>query len=143
MLALWVTDRETCSREAYENKVLPPVVRYLREHPGKPIQCLVTVYGVPLRVLQPEMTTKQQAQYEEYEEDRKRIQEQLEQAGEETEERERMKQELQSVREKVALVSKRDQRSSLDSELALALAAPYALSGRIMNPYFLLSLIHI
>jgi len=137
LLALWVTDRETCTREAYERKVLPPVVRWLREHPEKFIQCLVTVYGVPLKVLQPEMTAEEQAQYDAYEEERKQIQEQVNRMEEETEEKEQLEQALRSVREKMARVSKRDQRASLDSELALALAAPYDLSGRIPNPYFL------
>ena len=64
LLMLWLTDRETCTREDYEKKVLAPVVRYLKKHQGKNIRCLVTVYGVPLRVMAPELTRAEREELE-------------------------------------------------------------------------------
>ncbi len=48
LVLLWITDKETCSREAYETKVIPPVRRALEANPD--IRALVTVHGVPLRI---------------------------------------------------------------------------------------------
>ena len=48
LIQLWITDRETCSREAYETKVVPRVRRALEGR--SEIRALVTLYGVPLRI---------------------------------------------------------------------------------------------
>ena len=33
LVAVWVTDAETCTREAYDKKVVPPIRRWLAAHP--------------------------------------------------------------------------------------------------------------
>jgi len=48
LVVLWITDKETCSRQDYEKKVIPPVRRFLDTHPK--IRALVTLYGVPLKI---------------------------------------------------------------------------------------------
>ncbi|HCY88141.1 MAG TPA: TIGR03790 family protein [Desulfobacteraceae bacterium] len=51
LVLLWMTDKEDCTREAYEKKAVPPVRRFLKAHPE--IRALVTVYGVPLKIKAP------------------------------------------------------------------------------------------
>ena len=48
LVLLWITDRETCSREDYDKKVVPPVRRFLSAHPR--IRAVATVYGLPIRI---------------------------------------------------------------------------------------------
>lgn len=48
LVLLWITDKETCTRQDYEKKVIPPVRRFLDTHPE--IRALVTLYGVPLKI---------------------------------------------------------------------------------------------
>ena len=60
LLQLWVTDKERCSREDYEKRVVVPVRRYLKEKdPEGHIRCLLTMYGLPLKVAAPKMTPKE------------------------------------------------------------------------------------
>lgn len=54
LLLLWITDKETCSREDYEKKVIVPVRRFLEKN--KKIRCIVTIYGLPIRISAPELT---------------------------------------------------------------------------------------
>ncbi len=53
LLAVWITDREVCTREAYLKKVAAPVRRYLESEKGRNIRCLVTMYGMPLKISPP------------------------------------------------------------------------------------------
>lgn len=48
LVLLWMTDKEACTREAYDKKVVPRVNRFLAANPG--IRAIVTVYGVPLKI---------------------------------------------------------------------------------------------
>ena len=51
LVLLWMTDKETCTREAYNKKAVPPVRRFLEAHPE--IRAIVTLFGVPLRIASP------------------------------------------------------------------------------------------
>jgi hypothetical protein len=46
LVLLWITDRETCTREEYETKAIPPIRRFLEKNPH--IRAMVTLFGVPL-----------------------------------------------------------------------------------------------
>ncbi len=48
-----------------------------------------------------------------------------------------LKTELKDIKKQIAVLTKNDQRSSFDSELALVLAGDYSLTGWIANPYFI------
>jgi len=137
LLALRVTDRESCSREAYEKEVLGPVVRYLEENPQESILCLVTVYGVPLRVKPAEMTPEEKKRYDDLKRERALVRERFRQAEKGSDEKKTLREELKAIGAVMGRLSKESQRAALDSEIALALAAPYELSNWIPNPYFL------
>jgi uncharacterized protein (TIGR03790 family) len=54
LLMVRVTDQESCSRVAYNRNVADLVRMYLRELGGRRvIRCLVTMYGMPLKVEAP------------------------------------------------------------------------------------------
>jgi len=51
LVLLWTTDKESCSREEYDKKIAAPVRRHIQEkHRPYKIRCLVTIYGVPLKI---------------------------------------------------------------------------------------------
>ncbi len=154
LLALWVTDKETCSREDYEKKVLAPVLKYLEKHTEKDIRCLVTMLGVPLRVLPPELTKAEQelvdglkARQGELREELRTLEDEDVENAEDAEDAEddekishlkkQLRGQLDELKKRINLAEKRDHRASLDSEIALARSAPYELSMWIPNPHFL------
>ncbi|MFP3928977.1 MAG: TIGR03790 family protein [Desulfobacteraceae bacterium] len=137
LLKIWVTDKESCTREAYEKKVLTPVRRYLGENPGKIIRCIVTVKGVPLRVSPPAMSRKEEGAYEALKREGTEKRERLKGLEKESEEAKALRKELGEIREEMDRLARTDERSALDSELALALAGDYDLSMWIPNPFFL------
>ncbi len=57
LVQLWLTDKETCSREAYERKVIPRIRKYLASQPN--IRAMVTMYGIPLRIQGPPNTSRE------------------------------------------------------------------------------------
>ena len=138
LLELWMTDKELCSRKEYEDRVARVVRQYLRERgPRHGIRCLVTMYGVPLKIIPPRMTV---AQLTEAAALRWRRDE-LEQMSKELdaakkEQGDSIERELKAVRKKLETFAKNDQRSALDSELALVRVGDYPLSGWVPNPLF-------
>ncbi len=54
LVQIWVDAQEHCSRKAYEEKIVPPVQRFLQKNePGERIRCLLLMYGVPLKAAGP------------------------------------------------------------------------------------------
>lgn len=141
LLPLWVTDKETCTREDYEKKVLAPVVEYLEKHTEKDIRCLVTMFGLPLRVSPPVLTKEEQEVVEGLEARRARLREQLKAMDQEDEDdseaKKSLRKELAELKKQIQRAEKRYHGASLDSEIALALAAPYDLAMWVPNPFFL------
>jgi uncharacterized protein (TIGR03790 family) len=139
LVALRLTDKETCGREEYNQSVALPVRKYLREKdPGRRIRCLVTIYGMPLKVSPPQMSDSERNQLDEL-----RVKERTLMSlrdghrGEETERAKAIDQEIKALRKGIDLLRKADQGAALDSELALILWEGYALSGWMPNPYFI------
>ncbi|MDY6971980.1 MAG: TIGR03790 family protein, partial [Thermodesulfobacteriota bacterium] len=139
LVKLWVTDEEHCSRDDYEKKVAEPVKNYLEKNDRhRSIRCLVIMYGVPLRVAPPEMTSQEKAEFEQLQKKRGDLNEQLEVTGnEEKEKTEKLRNEVGSIKKKISFLKKTDHASSLDSEIALIMAGDYPLARWAPNPYFL------
>jgi uncharacterized protein (TIGR03790 family) len=138
LLKLWVTDRESCSREAYDDDVARVVRQYLRERgPRHGIRCLVTMYGMPLKISPPPVTITQLADRDTLRRRRKGLERKLRQMDSKAREKGNIiKQELEAIRKKIEELTHYDQRAALDSELALVLMGDYPLSGWVPNPLF-------
>jgi uncharacterized protein (TIGR03790 family) len=139
LLKLSITNEETCSREDYDRKVLSVLQKHLAKNdPEKKIRCLVTMYGLPLRVLQPVMTREEKIQLEKLKKKQASIREELKGLSkDQLKEREVLTKQLSALGKQGTAIYKNDQRASFDSELSLALANSYPLDGWIANPYFL------
>ena len=141
LLLLWVSDQETCSRKDYQYKIVPMIKRHLarREKENK-IRCLVTVYGIPLKVSTPEMTVAEKRELENLQQQRKMLTERKEAKSTESpvpEKEASLKKKLAELESRMEEIRRDQERSALDSELALIDAEPYPLAGWIPNPNFL------
>jgi uncharacterized protein (TIGR03790 family) len=139
LLMLGVTDQEVCSHEDYHYKIAPGVRQFLENKESKNvIRCLVTLYGVPLRVKPPEMNQDEKEEYKALMEREKALNSQLKalknddgKAGKSLED------ERAILQKRLAVLSRENQEAALDSELALVKIPDYPLNGWIPNPHFM------
>jgi len=139
LIKLWITDKEWCSREVFDKKIIIPVRRYLKKNDQfRKIRCLVTTYGLPLKVSPPAMDQDQKKQVKLLKEKRYALGKELEKIPKEAvEKQKKIKEERKIIWDRILSISKKDYRSSFDSELSLVLEENYSLKGWVKNPYFL------
>jgi uncharacterized protein (TIGR03790 family) len=139
LLQLPLSDREECTREEYEQKVVPTVRNYLaKKNSTSRIRCLVTMYGLPLKISGSKMTPQEKKQVNDLRIRRKSLKNQLKKfEGQKDDHIKTVKAELKSINDKLSILTGASGRSSFDSELALVLEENYAISGWIPNPYFI------
>ena len=139
LVKLRITDKTWCSREEYKKKVVPVVRDFLKKNdPAGNIRCLVTMYGLPLKIRPPEMTRDEKKQLEDLKKKQKPIKEALQAAPkDQSDKRKALSRELQILGKQMAATTKTDHRASFDSELSLVLAENYSTKGWIPNPYFI------
>lgn len=140
LLKLSLETGEHCSRDIYNQDVVQPVRKYLKKSGlKKQIRCLVTMYGLPLKVAGPPMDTSEKTRLEMLR-NRKEV---LEKRREEwkdprPDEKRRLEKALATLQKGLtALLLEANRGAAFDSELALALEEDYSLSGWIPNPLFL------
>jgi uncharacterized protein (TIGR03790 family) len=139
LVELSITDKEWCSREDYEEKVIPQIRTYLKEKdPGKLIRCLVTVFGVPLKIRPPERTPQEKKQLKDLRTRRKKMKDQINKLDESQKELiQNLRNEINTIEKHISELGAHNQRASFDSELALVLRDDYPLSGWVLNPLFI------
>jgi uncharacterized protein (TIGR03790 family) len=139
LLILRLTVKERCSREEYDGNVVPVVRKYIREKdPNRTIRCLVTLHGLPLKVDPPLIAVAEKKQVKALRKKQKALKERLKTLGDKKEkDTSDLKNELKDIKKQIGVLTKSDQRSSFDSELALVLAGDYSRAGWITNPYFI------
>ncbi|MDY0360345.1 MAG: TIGR03790 family protein [Desulforegulaceae bacterium] len=131
LLLLWITDKETCSREDYEKKVIVPVRRFLGKN--KKIRCIVTIYGLPIRIAAPELTEDELFEIEKMNEKKTNFAKIYEKNK-----NSEIKKELNKIdRQLMNFKRKLDKTASFDSELFLVKKDNYDLKMWIPNPFFI------
>ncbi len=138
-LALWLTDKEYCGRDAYAKQVAARVRKFLREKDqAGSIRCLVLMYGLPLRIEPDPLSPKEQREMAELQRRQQALKVALEDLGPEGEDkRVALGEEMAGLSKQLASLRKDDEVASLDSELALVLDEHYQLAGFLPNPQFL------
>ncbi len=137
MVSLFMTDKETCTRDEYEKKAIPPIRRFLEQN--NHIRALVTVYGVPLRIAAPEKTRAEQKRLDRLEKKKKALEDELT-SGKKMDSKSRDERHNELSRVKSAITDytrKIDKTASFDSELALVKKEVYDLNMWLPNPYYL------
>jgi uncharacterized protein (TIGR03790 family) len=138
LLQLWLTDQELCTRDAYDRKVAKRVRGYLRENDKqRRIRCLLVMYGVPLKVAPPKMSPAEKAQVDALRKQQAKLTQELKRRADSDKERaQALRNELKTIGQRITQISRTNERSSLDSELALVLEESYDLDGWMPNPLF-------
>ncbi|MCE5337013.1 MAG: TIGR03790 family protein [Desulfobacteraceae bacterium] len=136
LLVLSLPATENISRSAYEKDALLPVRDFLKGSSGTGVRCLLTMYGIPLSVAQPDLTPREKAEL-----DQLRTCLAVLRAHGKTAPGMALRNELHraaamNLRE-IARFDKSNQAASFDSELSLALEENYPLDGWLPNPDFL------
>ena len=139
ILQLTLSDREECTREEYEQKVVQTVRKFIEKKSSTSrIRCLVTMCGLPLKISGPKMTPQEKDQVEDLKKKRKSLKDQLKKIEEKKDDHiKTVKTELKIINNQLSILTGANQRSSFDSELALVLEENYPISGWIPNPYFI------
>ena len=137
IVSLFMTNRETCSREDYTKKAVPPIRRFLDQN--KHIRVIVTMFGVPLRISSPGKTLAEKTKIKEFETKKKFLKNQLD-SGEliDLKIRKEKQDELSKLKKTLSnYIKKIDKVASFDSELALIKKETYELNMWLPNPYYL------
>lgn len=139
LIRIDTTEKESCSREDYDEDIAGPVRKFLqkRENP-EAIRCLVTLYGVPLKVGPPGLTKTEKKELEGLKAEQVSLREKLKKVVEQQGAEDKGTRELlNSIDGRIKAFNKNDQGAAVDSELALLLAEDYDLKQWIPNPFFL------
>ncbi len=136
LVQLWMTDKETCSREDYEKKAAPKIRRALSANPK--IRAAVTMFGVPLRISGPKNTAGEEERLAALKAQKESIQSKIDQ-GKTLDEKalaalkkERDKADRAYTQFKRGL----DRTASFDSELCLVKKDNYELNMWMPNPFY-------
>ncbi|MGM0656187.1 MAG: TIGR03790 family protein [Thermodesulfobacteriota bacterium] len=133
LLLVFITDKESCSRDAYLKKIVPRVRRALEKN--RKINAIVTMYGLPLRISSPGMTNEEQARMDRLTAKKEMLNTLKEKNGQLTDEQ---KKALNQVNKKIKrLKASTDKTASFDSELMLVKKEKYTLNFWQPNPFFL------
>jgi uncharacterized protein (TIGR03790 family) len=138
LIRIDTTIKEACSREDYDEEIAEPVREFLyNRQGGGAIRCLVTVFGVPLKVGAPEITRAEKKELELNKQELAVLREELKKLTEpKGDEANRLQQRIAALEAQIKEMNKDDQGAAVDSELALVLAGDYPLKGWVANPYF-------
>jgi uncharacterized protein (TIGR03790 family) len=132
---------ESCSRQEYEQSIAVPVKKALQKLLAEKskIRCLVCMYGIPLKIRQvkdcpydSEFLKKLKLKKQRLTEARKAARS----APGPEEEQKKITAELRSIQQEINILSRRNTRAAVDSELSLVMEDRYPLSGWIPNPLF-------
>lgn len=133
LLLVFVTDKETCSRDAYLKKIVPPVRHALEKN--RKISAIVTMYGLPLKISSPGMTKDEQVRMDRLAAQKKKLDTLKEKNRQLTEAQRKT---LNQVNYKIKqLKISTDKMASFDSELMLVKKDKYTLNFWLPNPFFL------
>jgi len=138
LLILDVANKERISRKEYQEDVADPVRNRLRDKdPFRFIQCLLTMYGLPLKIAGPEPTAEKKTRLKELKSRKNELKAEIKRKkGKEPARTKALQAELDDVKKEITTLRKADQGSSLDSEIALVLAGDYPLESWVPNPYY-------
>jgi len=133
--------QEHCSREGYEKYIASPIKAFLEKNDpeGDKLRCLVTMYGIPLKVLPPKLSSEEKKHHFELQRKRDLIRGQILKAKERqgSQEIKTLTEEGTEIKKQMNQVGKVFQGAAVDSELALVREKSYPLEGWLPNKYFL------
>lgn len=140
LLLLTTAKGEQISREGYEREIASPVRNFIgkRDPEGKKFKCIVLMYGMPLRILPPELTLLEKVRVAQLRKRSQELSERIKSLGKNDEKQlKALKDEESATQKELMGTDKSLEGASVDSELALVLEKTYPLQGWLPNMYFL------
>ncbi len=140
LILVSTTKDERCSREEYDGEIALPIRTYLAklDAKGSHIRCLLTIYGVPLTVYEPQLRDEEVKELENLKDLARKLESQLKGGGNKLEEfLNDLRSEYDETQKAISALSKADQMAAVDSELALVQKTDYPLAGWIPSPFFI------
>ena len=132
---------EQCSREDYEKYIASPIKAFLEKNDpeGDKFHCLVTMYGMPLRVFPPKLTSEDKKQLSDLGKQYGSMQSQIKKAEGQRDDKElkKLRETETQIKRQIDHVQKVFQGAAVDSELALVREDNYSLDGWLPNKYYL------
>ncbi len=136
LIKIRTTWKEDCDRKDYDKNIAAPIRKAITKlRTTKNIRCIVTMYGVPLKIRPPTLDFKDEERVANLRQQRQQLQQKLETA--EGHEQNEFKERVKSIKQQVELLLQTNLRASVDSELALVLTEDYPLEDWLPNPFFL------
>lgn len=141
LIALRAPSREDCTREEYDEKIASPIRVFLEKNDpeGKKFHCLTLMFGLPLRINHPEMTSGEKKELSEFKKQHESILQQIKDV-EKLKDQEIiniLRESEKRLKRQIDLSNKTLQGASVDSEIALVREASYPLNGWLPNKFFL------
>lgn len=129
--------RESCSREVYKEEIATPVRDFLRKSSRNDVRCLVTMFGVPLKVEPPSLTGDQKDRSWELKKEKEDTAKALKTISDaKGPEAGKLKDALARLEKELKTLDRSNQGAAVDSELSLVLNDSYPLENWLPNPYF-------
>ncbi len=137
ILVLWVSNDETVSRENYEKKIAAPIKKHLAQPSNHRIRCVVLLYGLPLRIAPPTLTSHEKLLLAKLNRKKKNLKSKLLEQELEEEDIEGVQNEIKDINARIKAYKKKDHGASVDSELTLVKVDNYPLKAWLPNPAFI------
>ena len=137
LVLLFMTDKETCSRDEYTKKAIPPIRRFLDAN--SQIRAIVTIFGIPLRISSPGKTLAEKTKLHGLEIEKKTLEDQLNEGKIIDYKLQQEKQnKLTTLKKTISnYLIQTDKVASFDSELSLIKKENYDINMWLPNPYYL------
>ena len=133
LVLVHMTDKETCSRQAYETQVIPRAIESVLFNPE--IRAIVTMYGVPLRISSPGLTPEEQKEFDSLAARKKALQNENEKGSADNSKKAQAP--IKDIEKKIRQFKiHTDKTASFDSELMLVKKNSYPLNFWLPNPFF-------
>lgn len=140
LVRIKTTPKEFCSRDVYNDEIAEPIRKFLKKKAdAASIRCLVTMYGVPLRINPHAWTPQGKRELEGLQKERADFQQQqlANLADGQVPQADNLQLRISSLDRSIARLNKKDDRAAVDSELTLLLREAYPIESWIANPYFM------
>lgn len=138
LIITWTTTQESISRDEYEEEIAGPVRKHVEKHDpaGSRFACLVLMYGIPLRVGSPRLSSDEEKALARLVNARSELREREKSFNKSDPKVKAIRDELADLDRRINRANKSTWAASVDSELALAMNPSYNLEGWLPNKYF-------
>ncbi|MDD2335120.1 MAG: TIGR03790 family protein [Geobacteraceae bacterium] len=128
---------ESCSREVYDEEIATPVRDFLRKKSRNDVRCLVTMFGVPLKVKPPPLMGDEKDRHWELKKEKEDTAKALKTISDaKGPEAGKLKDALARLEKELKTLDRSNQGAAVDSELSLVLNESYPLENWLPNPFF-------